>query len=83
MKNSRERKVHDGKVFTIYLGRHELEHYKRIARTMSRQEDRDISTCEAIRMALETMYPMNQQLSMFSKPAPKRRIIHQEQLTFA
>lgn len=78
------RKVKDGKIFTIYLDKPHLEHVKRVARRMSLEQERDISTCEAIRIALETIYPMNTQLEMFqsSTPQAKRRLREANQLFF-
>lgn len=78
------KKVKDGKNFSIYLDRPHLEHVKRIAREMSRQEGRDVSTCEAIRIALETIYPMNTQMDMFEskKKRLRREFEEKNQLTF-
>jgi hypothetical protein len=70
--NTKPKKLKDGKVFTIYLDKPHLEHVKRVARHMSIREGRDISACEAIRMALETIYPMDTQLDMFGESKKKR-----------
>lgn len=81
---NRTKKVRDGKVFTIYLDKQHLEHVKRIAHLMSQREGRDISTCEAMRMALEAVYPMNQQMDMFEtkKTRLRREFDDKNQLTF-
>lgn len=71
------KKVRDGKIFTIYLDKQHLEHIKRMARQMSMQEGVDISTCEAIRIALEKFYPIYTQ-SDFIEDAQKRRRLRRE-----
>jgi predicted ATP-dependent protease len=73
----------DGRAFTIYLDNRHLQHVKRMARQMSCQEGRDISTCEAIRMALEQIYPMEKQLELFEtkKQAQKREYEEKNQFT--
>lgn len=78
---NRSRKVKDGKVFSIYLDRHHLIHLKQVAHVMSQAEGRDISTCEAIRMALETVYPVEKQMEMFPKKN-LRHITHKDQYSF-
>lgn len=79
------KKVKDGKNFSIYLDRPHLEHVKRMAREMSRAEGRDISTAEAIRMALETIYPVDQQMDMFEtkKARLRREFQEKNQMTFS
>lgn len=67
------KKLRDGKIFTIYLEKDHLEHVKRIARKMSMQEGRDISACEAIRMAVQQCYPMGEQMELFPVQ-PKTRL---------
>lgn len=78
------KKLNDGKNFSIYLDRPHLEHVKRMAHQMSQREGRDISTAEAIRMALELVYPIEQQLDMFDskKKRLKREFQEKNQLTF-
>lgn len=78
------KKLKDGKIFSIYLDKPHLEHVKRIAHRMSQQEGRDISTCEAIRMALEMVYPIEQQLEMFEtkKQRETREYKEKFQLSF-
>lgn len=77
---NKTKKVKDGKVFTIYLDKPHLEHMKRVASRMSVQEGRDISTCEAIRMALELVYPMDKQLEMFETKKQKEKREREERL---
>lgn len=81
---NRTKKVKDGKVFTIYLDKPHLEHMKSVAHRMSQQEGRDISTCEAIRMALEIVYPMAKQMEMFEtkKQREKREFQERMQMNF-
>ena len=71
---NKHKKVKDGKLFTIYLDKPHLEHIKRAAHRMSMEEGRDISTCEAIRMSLELVFPMEKQIDMFPDLGKRRRL---------
>jgi|GEM_PF-2329536 len=81
---AKPKKLRDGKIFSIYLDKSQLEHVKRIANRMSQIEDRDVSTCEAIRIALEASYPMQKQLDLFEtkKMRLKREFQEKNQLVF-
>ena len=82
---TRQKKLRDGRLFTVYLERDHVEHIQHTARKMSLAEGRDISTCEAVRMAIELVYPYNPQTDMFPHYGKKRRLkrmINDAQMSF-
>ena len=64
------KKIKDGKVFSMYIDKAQLEHLKSVARRMSVQEGRDVSASEVIRIAVELIWPIDKQMDMF--PQNKR-----------
>lgn len=74
MVKRKPKKLHDGRNMTIYMEKTQLNHVRHMAIKMSHQEGRDISVSEAIRMAIDTCYPMAQQMDMFGKAQVKRKL---------
>lgn len=64
----------DGRNFSISLDKGQLEHVKRMAREMSREQMRDICTSEAIRYAIDQTFPRFTQADMFDKINKKRKL---------
>lgn len=64
----------DGRNFSISLDSGQLEHVKRMAREMSREQMRDVSTSEAIRYAIHQTFPMLTQTDMFDRIDKKKRL---------
>ena len=65
--------VKHGKVFAIYISEEQLNHVKKMAVRMSSTEGRLITASEAIRMAIEAVYPCEKQMEAFEEKK-KRRI---------
>lgn len=54
----------------MYIDKAQLEHLKKVARDMSVRESRDVSASEVVRVAIELIWPMHEQMDMF--PQNKR-----------
>jgi len=62
----RPKQIKDGVRLSVVLSATQAEQVKRMAIRMSVQEGRQISVSEAIRMAVETAYPVpKSQMSLF------------------
>jgi len=63
----RPKEIKDGERLSVVLSKKQVEWVKHMALRMSSKEGRQISVSEAIRMAIETVYPVpkNQQTEMF------------------
>jgi len=62
----RPKQIKDGVRLSVVLSKEQAEQIKRMAIRMSSQEGRQITTSEAIRMAVETAYPVpKKQMSLF------------------
>jgi hypothetical protein len=83
---SKKKTLKKGKLFTVYLEEEHIAHIQRVSHRMSLSEGRRISASEAVRIALEELYPYSTQTDMFGDLNKKRRVKKtnsQSQLTFA
>ena len=62
---TRPKKIKDAIRVSVILPKAQAERVKQMAIQMSSQEGRVITTCEAMRMAIETVYPIPKQMSLF------------------
>ena len=63
---SKPKKIKDVARLSVVLSRAQAAQVQHMARRMSVQENRTITTSEAIRMAIETAYPVKEtQLDLF------------------
>jgi hypothetical protein len=63
---SKPTKIKDAVRLSVVLSKAQAAQVQQTARRMSVQENRTISASEAIRMAIETVYPLNEkQLDLF------------------
>ena len=62
----RPKEIKDGVRLSVVLSKQQAERVKCMALRMSNQEGRQITTSEAIRMAIETVYPLpKNQMNLF------------------
>lgn len=62
----RPKEIKDGVRLSVVLSKQQAERVKYMALRMSNQEGRQITTSEAIRMAIETVYPLpKNQMNLF------------------
>jgi hypothetical protein len=63
---SKPKKIKDSARLSVVMSKAQAAQVQHMARRMSVQENRTISTSEAIRMAIEAVYPLNEkQLDLF------------------
>lgn len=64
----RPKQIKEGVRLSVVLSKQQAERVKYMALRMSTQEGRQIGVSEAIRMAIETLYPVpNNQMDLFKK----------------
>lgn len=61
----RPKKINNAVHLSVLLSKEQADRIKHVALKMSVQEGRQISVCEAIRMAIETVYPVPKQKGLF------------------
>jgi len=62
---ARPKEIEDAVRISLVLSKKQAERVKYMALQMSKQEGRQITPSEAIRMAVETVYPIPKQKGMF------------------
>lgn len=62
---SKPKKIKDAVRLSVVLPQIQANHLQRMAIKMSAQEGRQITVSEAIRMAIEALFPMPKQMDLF------------------
>lgn len=61
----RPKEIKDAKRLSVVLSEKQVNQIEKMANRMGIQENRRITTSEAIRMAIEAVYPLEKQLELF------------------
>ena len=62
---AKPKKIKDAVRVSVVLSKAQADRVQHMARHMSVQEGRTITASEAVRMAIETIYPLPKQLDLF------------------
>lgn len=61
----KSKKINDVVRLSVVLSKAQADWVQKMARSMAVQENRNITASEAIRMAIEAVYPLPKQLDLF------------------
>lgn len=64
---AKPKKIKDAIRLSVVLSKAQVDWLQHMARRMGVQEGRTITASEAVRMAIETVYPVPKQLNLFER----------------
>jgi hypothetical protein len=71
---AKNKTVHAGTYFTVYLDEEQVRHIKSLALQLSVQQGYSISASNLVRDAINLIYPLPKQLDAFGEMGKRRRI---------